>query len=112
MVVKQAHISITRGDSFSFSVFLKKDDIEVGLMSGDKIYFTVKENVNTEEILIQKIITTFINGRALINVNPEDTDSLEYKSYKYDIQFTRADGLIKTIIIPSDFIIKPEVTYD
>ena len=44
-------------------------------------------------------------------VLPEDTHELPYKIYKYDVQLTLADGFVDTIIPPTDFIVKEEVTW-
>ncbi len=112
MIVKQAHIGITRGDSFYFAIFFRRNGEEVAFSQGDKIYFTLKDNVDTEEILVQKIITEFTDGRAVISLEPNDTKNLAFKRYVYDIQYTKADGFTRTLILPSDFTIKPEVTYD
>ena len=61
---------------------------------------------------MKKIITEFDDGTALININPEDTNDLSYVSYVYDIQLTKQDGTVKTIILPSKLTITGEVTYD
>ena len=37
---------------------------------------------------------------------------MRFRSYYYDIQLTRADGTVKTIIPPSMFTVKGEITYD
>ena len=106
-------ISITRGDSATFIVSMKKDGVVVPFEAGDKVYFTVKTSVNTAQKLIQKVITTFeTDGSAIIYILPEDTKTLEFKSYVYDVQLTAADGSVTTFIKPSAFIVGSEVTYE
>ena len=61
--------------------------------------------------IIERIITEFDDGEALI-INPQDINDLRFASYVYDIQLTRENGMVKTIIPPSQFIITGEVTYD
>lgn len=106
-------ISITRGDSATFIVSMKKDGVVVPFEAGDKVYFTVKTSVNTAQKLIQKIITEFTeDGEAMIYILPEDTKQLEFKQYVYDVQLTAADGSVTTFIKPSGFIVGGEVTYE
>jgi len=107
------NISMVRGDSESITIFLKDSfDNSLSFEDGDTLFFTVKDNINTEKITLQKIITTFEDGAAIIRIDPEDTKGLRFKDYVYDIQLNRADGYVKTIIPPSKFTIEGEVTYD
>ena len=113
MKIQGTNISMTRGDSEAIKVTVK-DTIEnvVPLLTGDTIYFTVREyTLNTTKI-IEKIITEFDDGEALITINPQDTNDLSFAYYVYDIQLTRENGMVKTIIPPSQFLITGEVTYD
>ena len=63
------------------------------------------------DISLQKIIAVFPNGEAVIPIYPEDTEPLEFGSYVYDIQVTRANGTVTTLIVPSAFKLTEEVTY-
>jgi len=113
MIVKGTNLSMIRGDSEKISVSCTKaDGILEPLVLGDKIYFTVKNTVYETNKIFQKIITTFIDGKADIEIKPLDTKDLKFTVYKYDVQLTRADGTVITIIPASDFTINPEVTYD
>jgi hypothetical protein len=100
------NIKMTRGDSESIYVN------GLNLVDGDIIYLTVKEHINTTSIAFQRKITEFVNGNAVIGIRPEDTKKLQFRKYVYDIQLTRADGTVTTIIEPHDFVIEGEVTYD
>lgn len=107
-------MEIIRGDSAAFDVTVYDTDEETGekiiytLNPGDTLTFTVKKNTKTTEVLIQKIAEGELNT---ITINPEDTNELGYGSYKYDIQFTRADGYVDTIIPPTIFKVSEEVTF-
>lgn len=106
-------ISMIRGDTEGIIVSVKTKDGELKpLVEGDTIYFTVKKSIRTDEILLQKVITTFYDGKAHININPSDTKGLGYGTYTYDVQWTSSTGKVKTIVPPSDFKICGEVTYD
>lgn len=103
------NITLTRGDSASIEVLLENPDGSAyTLQSGDVLLFTVKHNCITENIIIQKDIST----NAIINIIPGDTNDLLYGIYFYDVQLTKANGAVHTVIPPRDFIIAKEVTFD
>ena len=109
----QAHLYMIRGDTETIKVSCKDaQGVDVPLEDGDTLYFTVKRNTNTEEKILQKIVTEFTDGVALITIFPEDTKELKTCSYYYDIQLNRANGQVNTIIPPSTYTIKAEVTYE
>ena len=113
MKIYGTNISMIRGDSQSITVSVKdKDGNKVPLITGDIIYLTVKYNVNTEEKVLQKVITQFEDGNATIEITPDDTKDIPFKTYVYDIQLNRVDGTVSTIIPPSNFTIGGEVTYE
>ena len=113
MKIQGTNISMTRGDSEAIKVTVK-DTLGnvIPLVTGDTIYFTVREYVMSTTKVIEKIVTEFDDGEALITINPQDTNDLRFASYVYDIQLTRENGMVKTISPPSEFTITGEVTYD
>lgn len=113
MKIQDTNISMIRGDSESIKVSCKDaQGVDVPLEDGDTLYFTVKKSTNTEEKILQKIVSEFTDGVALITIFPKDTRELKIGNYYYDIQLNRANGQVKTIIPPSRFIINAEVTYE
>lgn len=113
MKVSGNNISMIRGDSETITVTCKDlTDSIIPLETGDTIYFTIKDNVNTEVKILQKVITVFTDGIAIIEILPADTKPLKYKDYLYDVQLTRENHTVTTIIKPSKFTIEGEVTYE
>ena len=113
MRVQGTNISMIRGDSEAIKVSCRNESgDDVPLVEGDIVYFTVKCSPRAEEKLLQKVITEFVDGVALITIEPEDTKELNSGKYQYDIQWTRADGTVKTIVPVSDFVIEGEITYE
>ena len=119
MTIKESNgkvnISMTRGDSESLTVacYEKTDGgarVFLPLEDGDTVYFTVREDPESE-IVLHKAITAFADGRAVIAIDPEDTGPLDFGDYVYDVQLTRSDGTVTTLIEPSRFRLKEEVTY-
>ncbi len=97
---------VTRGDSAVFGLNLTgADGNAYTLADGDKLTFTVKKTTSDKDALITKDVTTDIV------LQPSDTNGLEYGRYVYDLQLTRANGDVETIVTPSAFIVGEEVTF-
>lgn len=113
MKIVGKNMSMTRGDSETITVScLDINGLPLSLVDGDIIFFTVKDNANTTTKILQKKVTSFTDGKAIVEITPSDTKLLKYKEYLYDVQLTRANGTVSTIITPSKFTITEEVTYE
>ena len=103
------NITMIRGDTVELDIIVNEIDAQGNIteytpQEGDVLTFTVKKTTKTADVLIQK------NGVHIV-ILPEDTQNLDYKTYKYDVQLTMADGTVDTIIPPCDFIVEAEVTW-
>ena len=99
-------IETYQGDTKSITVILKSNGTQINLVSGDSITLTVKKS-NSAVKYIEKIVTSFTNGQAIINLTTTDTN-IEVGNYVYDIQYDKQNGERYTII--SDlFVIKRNV---
>ena len=113
MKIKGTDIEMIRGDTEAIRIGVQDaGSLKVDLVDGDVVHFTVKTDPNTEAIILQKIVSEFIEGEALITIYPQDTSGLQFRSYVYDIQLTRANGTVKTIVPVSIFKIRAEVSYE
>ena len=101
----KVNIEMTRGDSESITVRCSEP-----FQSGDTVYLTVREDADSG-IAMQKVVTSFPNGEAVFGILPGDTEGLDFGNYVYDIQLTRANGTVTTLIVPSRFRLNEEVTY-
>ena len=108
MIINGTNISMTRGDTESMTVTL---DDGIGFVEGDIIELTVRVNPSSSNVELYKKVTEFDEGKARIEIRSEDTEGLVFRSYVYDVQLTRANGGVCTIIKPAIFEILPEVTY-
>lgn len=108
MTVKKSggkvNIAMIRGDSESITVRCSEP-----FDNGDMVTFTMRPDIEGE-IVLQKEITDFPEGEAVIPFEPEDTAGLDFGDYVYDIQLTRADGTVTTLIVPARFRLEEEVT--
>ena len=100
-------ISITRGDSASFSVTLKHEDESAYSLDPEAtITFTVKKDTSQPKSLIKKTNT----GDTSFTLAPEDTSSLKYGEYVYDIQLNVGEEVL-TVVEPTLFTVTEEVTW-
>lgn len=112
MEIQGTNISMIRGDSESIILKCQENNIDVPFVDGDIVYLTIKDSVYTETKLLQIIVTDFTDGQAIIFINPEDTKNIKFGKKTYDVQLTRKDGRVSTIVSPSEFNILAEVTYE
>ena len=106
-------IMMIRGDTEALRVSVQSANRDkLFLSEGDVVYFTVKLSPKTEDKLIQKVITEFQNGDAIIKIDPKDTKDFDFKTYYYDIQLTRKNGDVKTIVPMSRFEMEEEITFE
>lgn len=114
MTITGTNLSMVRGDSEALTIRLIEEDgiTQVDFEQGDTVFFTMREALGDTITILQKVVVGFLDGEAIIDIQPADTGSLFFKTYVYDIQWTRADGQVKTIVPASDFTILAEVTYD
>jgi hypothetical protein len=93
-------IEFIRGDTqiFRFQV-QDANGNPIELKADDNLYFTVKQNANSEDILIQKRYPdsiTYSDGYFNFILNSEDTSELAYGTYNYDIELKSGD-YVKTL---------------
>lgn len=106
-------VTMIRGDTEAMKVSLSDElGTKINLVTGDKVYLTIKQNAGTDEKVFQKVVTVFDDGEALIPINPEDTKGVKPQTYVYDIQVNRGTGDVKTVIPKSNFTILEDVTHE
>lgn len=99
-------ISLTRGDSLVLGVNVFADQDTYTPVTGDRIRFALKSNINSDDVLILKDVD--INTMTL-TIEPSDTKELPFGGYVYDIELTTKDGFVDTFIGPAQFNITGEV---
>lgn len=113
--VVRNRISITRGDSAQITLTIRNRVTGRPFVPGpdDRLTFTVKQELSDE---IPLIVKTTDNGiirqdtDCLLLLLPEDTASLPFGTYRYDVELVLASGYTDTVIPPSPFIVTGEVT--
>lgn len=102
-------VRLTRGDSARLSVSISNDLTggEYTIDPSDTLRLTIKKNVNESEPAVQKVI----KGSNQFYIEPNDTSTLSFGKYLYDVELTTAAGDVYTVIVPTTFEILKEVTY-
>ena len=93
-------ITMCRGDihSLSFHFILNGERYSD---TPDDIYFTVKKNYNNRVPIFQKRLSDGTieydgNGTYRIQIEPEDTQSLQFGEYDFDIEIVSLPSIKKT----------------
>lgn len=105
-------MKFTRGDTYAFK--FRRIDTNNNPIQDKPIFlwFTVKANHNTDEIVIQKTLEDMTfddNFYYHCVIYPEDTINLNYGDYVYDIQ-VQIDKYVKTIA-KGELSLTKEVTF-
>lgn len=102
-------IRLTRGDTARLEITIENslDGSEYLMDPDDVLIFTIKKSVKDSESLVKKES----RGNNAFHIEPNDTSELSFRKYFYDVQLTRANGDVYTVIVPTTFEIMKEVTY-
>lgn len=100
-------ISLTRGDTlYAVLKLYNKEDERVVLGENDSVRFALKEEYEDVEPLL--VIDIPVDTMTL-RIAPEDTKSLPFGTYLYDIQVTFENGDIDTVIPRKTFNLLEEI---
>ena len=103
------NIEITRGDTFKRTLILKKNNVTYVPQNDDVIRFAMSKVYKSKkgyELLLNKVID---NSTLLWTIDAEDTATLDYGQYVYDLQITYADGSVETFADKKTITLTEEV---
>lgn len=104
-------ISLTRGDTayLTVPIYHSVTGEEYTIEPDDTLTFTCKRSARTSDVdvIFQKVL----KGTNQFHILPEDTANCEFRTYKYDVQLTKANGDVCTVIEPTNFKVTAEVTF-
>lgn len=108
MVGTNKQIMFARGTTYSLTFTINNLEVEI-----NEMYFTVKSNFNTDDIIIQKKINNGIedlgNHKYKLTINADDTEKLHInQKYGYDVKAVL--GSTKVQILVGDFIVSRNYT--
>ena len=95
--VSGTSIEMTRGDTAKLQLYLTYQDGEpYEPEEGDVIRFAMKKTFS--DAVEPDLVKTIPIDTLVLHIEPEDTKALEYGTYRYDIQLTKANGDVDTFI--------------
>ena len=106
MKVTETDLSMMRGDTDVLVASLE----DRPFADGDVLTLTVAYTIAPSPPIIQKVLTSFAAGEAVFEFAPADTEDLAPGEYVYDIQLVAPDVGTKTIVEPSRFELRGDVT--
>ena len=99
------NIELTRGDTGFFTIALKdNNNVDYIPQSGDSLRFAMSKSYGGDTLILKQIP---INS-LILEIEPQDTASLQFGKYVYDVEFTDAAGHVSTIIL-GNFTLTKEV---
>lgn len=108
-------MTITKGDTYNFTVTVKDSDGNIFDLSGYTMVFTAKDDITKSdaEANIQKTanIPDPLTGVGKFTLLPADTN-IEVKNYRYDVQISDGNNNVYTVIKNQELKITEEVTQD
>ena len=105
--INNNRIYLTRGDTAYITVALTDSSgNNYTPIAGDKIYFRLKKNVFGNNLILVKEVNT---STLKLELNPSDTQNLDFTSYRYEIELVKASGECFTVIENAPFIIGAEL---
>lgn len=100
-------ITMTRGDTLvAFVSITQPNGCPYTPVDGDKVRFAMKANYTDPKPLL--VIDIPIDTMQLV-IKPEDTADLNFGKYVYDVQLTKANGVVDTFITKAIIRIAEEV---
>ena len=105
--IKGTTITMVRGDTAKIIISIQDaEGNDYTPVEGDVIRFAAKKSYFDEEPVIYKAIP---NDSLMLWLEPQDTKSLAFGKYYYDIEITFADGDVDTFIANAELVLMKEV---
>ncbi|MEA3370800.1 MAG: hypothetical protein U9Q40_05615 [Campylobacterota bacterium] len=108
-------MTITKGDTYNFSVTVKDSDSVIFDLTGYTMTFTAKDSITKldaeADISKTATISTPADGIGEFTLLPADT-LIDAKEYHYDVQISDGSDNIYTVIKDSILTITEQITID
>lgn len=100
-------ITLTRGDTFKAQISITDRNGDPYIpVEGDAVRFAMKATYSDPEPLL--VVDIPIDTLILV-IQPDDTHTLPFGNYVYDIQLTKASGEVDTFITTSKLKLTEEI---
>lgn len=98
LIITGNDIKLTKGDSMAVELELEKSGETYTPQPGDTLRFAVSTGYKGEIGYALQFSKPISTGDLLIRLAPEDTETLAYKRYHYDVEMTYASGEVDTCL--------------
>lgn len=95
----QNNITLTRGDTMTLTVTLKRGTDPYTPEEGDAVRIAISDGYVGEVSYKLMYSQTIPTDTLTVTVPASETVKLDYKRYNYDIEITHADGCVDTVIV-------------
>ncbi len=95
----QNNITLTRGDTLTLTVTLKRGTDPYTPEPDDVIRVAISDGFVGETAYKLKYSATIPNDTLTVTIPAAETVKLDYKKYNYDIEITHGDGCVDTVIV-------------
>lgn len=106
--ITDLNITISRGDTASLEITFEGDVPG----DGDQVVMSIKTSPRNHDYKWEKSGTCDAEGKIVFSIDAEDTASLPFGTYYWDIRIFYADGQITTPFAPKAFKVVEVVTND
>ena len=101
--IKGKRITLTRGDTFPCEVrAYNPDGTPYEMQAGDSMRFMLSEQAGGPTILTKQVVD------GAFQLDPADTDQLDFGTYFFDVQMTFASGVVDTFITEGQLTLADE----
>ncbi len=97
--INDNNITLTKGDTLTLTVELKKEDQTYTPEEGDSIRFAVSKGYVGEAAYELLYYCTVPTDTLTFTVPASETVKFSYPTYNYDVEITHGDGSVDTVIV-------------
>ena len=103
-------IEVVRGTTNTFEIsVIDSSGGAYALGSGERIFFGIKRKPEDKELIFKKVAEVKGEGLFSVKILPEDTESLNFGQYFYDVGLQQGADY-HNIIEPNPFIVLANIT--
>lgn len=102
-------IEMTRGDTLRVHFKAMSGDEEYQYKDGDSLWFYARPKTDKDNTKMPTIKKEIPTATGELHLDPEDTKKITTDNLVYDIELTKANGDVDTIINRAELKLVPEV---
>lgn len=110
LVVNGQGLYLTRGDNAELAITATNDDgTDYEFQEGDRVVFRVGLKPGRDVALEKDCVVDVEENKAVLYLVPEDTWSMEFKTYRYECELITYGDMHYTFIVDQPFEVGKEI---